>query len=95
MKADKRVFTQIGKYEGYLDGVVFTAGHLIFSDWVDFKKVGVLKKVDISSGEVTDIPMEQPIGGPADFIRDPATGDLFVPAMIDGDFLRIPWPGKK
>ena len=93
--ADMRIFKRIGKYEGYLDGVVYTAGHLIFSDWVAFEKKGVLRKVNISSGEVTDIPMTKPIGGPADFIRDPKTGDLFVPAMIDGDLLRVPWPEEK
>ena len=37
--------------------------------------------------------MAAPIGGPADFIRDPKTGDLFVPAMIDGEFLRVPLAG--
>ena len=66
--AEMRVFKRIGKYEGYLDGVVYTAGHLIFFRLGGFpKRKGFCGRSISRSGEVSDIPTEAPIGGPAEF----------------------------
>jgi hypothetical protein len=85
-------FKRIGKYQGYLDGVLYANKTLIFSDWVSFEKAGTIKMIQVDIGSVAEVKLEEPIGGPADFTRDPTTGDLLIPAMIDGTILFVPWP---
>jgi len=79
-------FTQLTDHHGYLDGAVFTGTTLLFSDWIDFKKVGLLKSLDLKTGALTTLPLPELVAGPADFYRTPQ-GVFWIPMMIEGKAL--------
>lgn len=80
------VFKKLSDYHGYLDGAVLNGDNLIFSNWVDFKKVGILKSMDLKSGTIKDVPLPELVAGPADFYQT-ADGTLWIPMMIEGKVL--------
>ncbi len=80
------VFKKLTDYQGYLDGAVLNGTVLLFSNWVDFKKVGVLKSLDLKSGTVSDVALPELVAGPADFYRT-TDGTLWIPMMIEGKLL--------
>ncbi|MBI3399004.1 MAG: hypothetical protein HY026_07220 [Deltaproteobacteria bacterium] len=82
-------YKTISPYKGFLDGIVLVDGgkKLIFSDWIKFEKAGVLKECDIASGKVSDVPLSEPVGGPADIYYDSAAELLWIPMMMEGKVL--------
>ncbi|MBI5179693.1 MAG: hypothetical protein HZA04_10605 [Nitrospinae bacterium] len=83
------VYKSVTTYKGYLDGVVLTSDgkKLVFSDWVRFEKMGWLRTCDVATGAISEVKLSEPIGGPADFFYDAATGKLWIPMMMEGKVL--------
>ncbi|TYP93423.1 hypothetical protein LX73_1127 [Fodinibius salinus] len=76
----------IGDYKGQLDGAQYRDGMLYFSDWVGFEKKGGIKKLNLSSGEITSVKLGAPLGGPADFFIDFENNTMFMPALLENKF---------
>ncbi|MEM0997347.1 MAG: hypothetical protein AAGN35_09725 [Bacteroidota bacterium] len=69
----------LNDHTGNLDGVAFLrSGDLIFSDWTSNR----LLTLNMVSNEITALPGDS-ILGPADFLYDPATDQLYVPHMVE------------
>lgn len=92
LSGERPVCREVSAVRGLFDGLVLTNGRLIASDWVRFEKAGRLVAVDPASGAVTELALLGPIGGPADFMLDPATGRLVIPAMIENHLVVIEAP---
>ncbi|WP_320174864.1 hypothetical protein [Maridesulfovibrio sp.] len=76
-------FEKISPRKGFYDGMVYHDGNIIFSDWVDFKKEGVLIRQDVETGESVTLDLGEKIGGPADFYLDRKGKRLWIPMMME------------
>lgn len=73
---------------GALDGVALTKdGHVIFSDWVEFGKSGVLWSYDLKTGALKSFQLSEEVKGPADFYYDRWHGTIWMPMMMQGKVL--------
>lgn len=79
---------------GVFDGVALLPdGRVLVSDWVGLTpQPGVLLVLDPEAGETVSLQLGAEIRGPADFALDTTTGELWIPAMIDGSVLTAPLP---
>lgn len=75
-------FTQLSSSEGYFDGIWLLNNTLYISNWVAFEKKGIVLAIDIVSGKVSEVPLKEPIAGPADFTI--TNHRLIVPEMMSG-----------
>ncbi|NDV22480.1 hypothetical protein [Desulfovibrio sp. JC022] len=80
---NKFYFKKISSRNGLYDGMVYHDGNVIFSDWVDFKKEGVLIRQDVETGELSTLDLGEKIGGPADFYLDKEGKRLWIPMMLE------------
>lgn len=77
-----------GAGHGMFDGIALVNDDtLLFSDWVGYEKVGLLKKIDIQTGESSTLASQ--MGGPADFSYSAKTGEVYMPKMMESDLLII------
>lgn len=76
-------FTRLGNTEGYYDGIWLKGSTLYVSNWVAFEKKGVIQAIDIASGNVSELKLNEPIAGPADFTMTETA--LIVPEMMTGE----------
>ncbi len=83
------IFEKIYPVGGLYDGMVFYDGSIIFSDWVAFKKEGVLIKEDVMTGEHTILDIGEKIAGPADFYLDEKGKRLWIPMMMENKVLIV------
>ncbi|WP_138431929.1 YncE family protein [Fodinibius saliphilus] len=74
---------KVSSYQGYLDGIQYQNNELFFSDWKDFKKKGVLNKLDLNSEKVTLLSLEELMAGPADFSIYNRGNQFIVPALLE------------
>ncbi|MGZ3902363.1 MAG: hypothetical protein ACXVC6_01620 [Bacteroidia bacterium] len=80
-------FTRLANIEGYFDGIWLVNNSLYVSNWVAFEKKGIIQTIDITSGKVSDLPLTEPIAGPADFTI--TKNQLIIPEMMIGEILFI------
>lgn len=86
---NKFSFERINPGRGFYDGMVYHEGEIIFSDWVDFGKKGVLIRQNIESGESSVLNLGEKIGGPADFYLDEKGKRLWIPMMMENKILIV------
>lgn len=73
---------------GMFDGIALVNDKtLLISDWVGYEKVGLLKKIDIQTGESSTLAGQ--MGGPADFSYSAKTRAVYMPKMMESDLLII------
>lgn len=73
---------------GGLDGIYqLPDGRIIFSDWVAVDKPGALWIFDPANGSLTAMGLSQEAKGPADFLYDKDTGNIWLPGMTEGKVL--------
>ncbi|TIH12702.1 hypothetical protein D0S45_17175 [Marinifilum sp. JC120] len=82
-------FEKISPRNGLYDGMVYHEGNIIFSDWVDFKKEGVLIRQDAETGELSTLDLGEKIGGPADFYLDQKGKRLWIPMMLENKVMIV------
>lgn len=75
--------TQLGSFEGVLDGVHKVGDKVYVSDWVNFKKSGIIRVYDLKTKKESILELE-PFMGSADFWIDEKTNKLYLPQMIGG-----------
>ena len=73
---------------GMFDGIALVNENtLLVSDWVGYENVGLLKKIDIPTGESSTLAGQ--MGGPADFSYSAKTSEVYMPKMMESDLLII------
>ncbi|TAN62278.1 hypothetical protein EPN18_05010 [bacterium] len=73
---------------GALDGVALANDErVIFSDWVEFGKPGVLWSYDLKTGALKSFQLSEEVKGPADFYYDRWHGTIWMPMMTQGKVL--------
>ncbi|WP_432737518.1 hypothetical protein [Maridesulfovibrio sp. FT414] len=75
--------------DGFYDGIALHDGKVIVSDWIEFKKSGVLIQVDPKNGKSSTLELEEKIGGPADFYLDAKGKRLWIPMMLENKLLIV------
>jgi len=91
----KPVYKKLTEAKGYFDGIALIGpDRLLTSDWVAFEKKGVLKTVDMRTGQVAEHLADTPIGGPAAFMVDTSAGRVWLPAMMEGKVKVLPLPSS-
>ncbi|NDV25475.1 hypothetical protein [Desulfovibrio sp. JC010] len=85
----KFYFERTSLQTGLYDGMVYQDGNIIFSDWVDFKKEGVLIKQNVNSGELSTLDLGEKIGGPADLYLDEKGKRLWIPMMLENKVMIV------
>lgn len=75
--------TQLGTFQGILDGVYKFKDKVYVSDWVDFKKSGIIRVYDLITKKQSTLNLE-PFMGSADFWIDEKTSKLYLPQMLGG-----------
>ena len=75
-------FTQLATIEGYFDGIFLSNGILYTSNWVAFEKKGIIQTINLTNNKVSQVKMNEPFAGPADFII--LKNQLIVPEMMTG-----------
>ncbi|WP_320170569.1 hypothetical protein [Maridesulfovibrio sp.] len=83
----KFIGRKICSKEGYYDGIAVHNGKVLASDWVEFKKSGLLIQVDPESGSYSNVDLPEKIGGPADFYLDEKGERLWIPMMLENKVL--------
>ncbi|MFW5499378.1 MULTISPECIES: hypothetical protein [unclassified Maridesulfovibrio] len=87
--AGKFYFEKVSSRNGFYDGMVYHEGNIIFSDWVDFKKEGILIKQDVKTGESVTLDLGEKLGGPADFYLDQKEKRLWIPMMLENKVMIV------
>ena len=75
-------FTQLAKIEGLFDGIYLSNGKLYTSNWVAFEKKGIIQIIDIKTNHVSEVKLNEPIAGPADFTI--LKNQIIIPEMMTG-----------
>jgi hypothetical protein len=75
--------TQLGSFEGVLDGVYKVGNKVYVSDWGNAEKTGIIRVYDLKTKEETVIK-EELFMGAADFWIDEKSNKLYLPQMIGG-----------
>ncbi len=78
---DNNKRTQLGTFEGVLDGVHKVGDKIYVSDWVNFEKSGIVRVYDLKSKEESILELE-PFMGAADLWIDEKSNKLYLPQMI-------------
>jgi len=75
-------FTQLAIIEGLFDGIYLQGDKLYTSNWVAFEKKGIIQIIDIKTNQVSEVKLNEPIAGPADFTI--LNNQIIVPEMMTG-----------
>ena len=75
--------TQLGSFEGVLDGVYKVDDKVYVSDWQNSKESGIIRVYDLKTKDESSLKLE-PFMGAADFWIDKKTNKLYLPQMIGG-----------
>lgn len=73
--------TQLGTFEGVLDGVHKVGNKVYVSDWGNAEKTGIIRVYDLKTKEETVLKTELFMGA-ADFWIDEKSKKIFIPQMI-------------
>lgn len=73
--------TQLGNFEGILDGVQKVGNKIFISDWVNFEKSGIIRVYDLKTKKESVLKVE-PFMGAADLWIDEKSNKLYLPQMI-------------
>ena len=80
---DNNKLTQLGTFEGVLDGVTKVGNKVYVSDWGNAKKTGIIRVYDLETKKETVLEAELFMGA-ADFWIDEKSKKIFMPQMIGG-----------
>ena len=78
---DNNKLTQLGNFEGVLDGVTKVGNKVYVSDWGNAKDTGIVRVYDLKTKEETILKLQSFMGA-ADFWIDEKTKKIFMPQMI-------------
>ncbi|WP_024954705.1 hypothetical protein [Sulfurospirillum arcachonense] len=73
--------TELSTFEGILDGVQKVKNKIYVSDWVSFKKSGIVRLYDLKTKEESVLKLT-PFMGSADFWIDEKSNKLYLPQML-------------
>ena len=80
---DNNKLTQLGNFEGVLDGVTKVGNKVYVSDWGNAKDTGIVRVYDLKTKEETILKLQSFMGA-ADFWIDEKSKKIFMPQMIGG-----------
>lgn len=80
---DNNKLTQLGTFEGVLDGVHKVGNKVYVSDWGNAKKTGIIRVYDLETKKESVLEAELFMGA-ADFWIDEKSKKVFMPQMIGG-----------
>ena len=80
---DNNKLTQLGTFEGVLDGVHKVGNKVYVSDWGNAKKTGIIRVYDLETKKESVLETELFMGA-ADFWIDEKSKKVFMPQMIGG-----------
>ena len=80
---DNNKLTQLGTFEGVLDGVHKVGNKVYVSDWGNAKKTGIIRVYDLKTKKESVLEAELFMGA-ADFWIDEKSKKIFMPQMIGG-----------
>ena len=80
---DNNKLTQLGTFEGVLDGVTKVGNKVYVSDWGNAKKTGIIRVYDLKTKKESVLEAELFMGA-ADFWIDEKSKKIFMPQMIGG-----------
>ncbi|MDZ7819519.1 MAG: hypothetical protein U5K55_13350 [Aliarcobacter sp.] len=80
---DNNKLTQLGTFEGVLDGVHKVGNKVYVSDWGNAKKTGIIRVYDLETKKESVFETELFMGA-ADFWIDEKSKKVFMPQMIGG-----------
>ncbi|MBU0923340.1 hypothetical protein KKG81_00530 [bacterium] len=80
---DNNKLTQLGTFEGVLDGVHKVENKVYVSDWGNAKKTGIIRVYDLQTKKESVLEAELFMGA-ADFWIDEKSKKVFMPQMIGG-----------
>ena len=89
INGDKFYFEKTCQKTGLYDGMVYHDGEILFSDWVDFKKAGVLIRQDLETGKLSTLDLGEKVGGPADFYLDEKGKRIWIPMMLENKVMIV------
>ena len=78
---DNNKLTQLGNFEGVLDGVTKVGNKVYVSDWGNAKDTGIVRVYDLKTKEETILKLQSFMGA-ADFWIDEKSKKIFMPQMI-------------
>ena len=78
---DNNKLTQLGNFEGVLDGVTKVGNKVYVSDWGNAKDTGIVRVYDLKTKEETILKLQSFMGA-ADFWVDKKSKKIFMPQMI-------------
>lgn len=78
---DNNKLTQLGTFEGVLDGVTKVGNKVYVSDWGNAKKTGIIRIYDLKT-EIESVLEAELFMGAADFWIDEKSKKIFMPQMI-------------
>ncbi len=78
---DNNKLTQLGTFEGVLDGVTKVGNRVYVSDWGNGKDTGIVRVYDLKTKEETILELQSFMGA-ADFWIDEKSKKIFMPQMI-------------
>ena len=78
---DNNKLTQLGTFEGVLDGVTKVGNKVYVSDWGNAKKTGIIRVYDLKTKKESVLEAELFMGA-ADFWIDEKSKKIFMPQMI-------------
>ena len=78
---DNNKLTQLGTFEGVLDGVTKVGNKVYVSDWGNGKDTGIVRVYDLKTKEETILKLQSFMGA-ADFWIDEKSKKIFMPQMI-------------
>ena len=78
---DNNKLTQLGTFEGVLDGVTKVGNKVYVSDWGNAKDTGIVRVYDLKTKEETILKLQSFMGA-ADFWIDEKSKKIFIPQMI-------------
>lgn len=80
---DNNKLTQLGTFEGVLDGVTKIGDKVYVSDWGNVEKSGIIRVYDLKTKKESVLEAELFMGA-ADFWIDEKSKKIFMPQMIGG-----------
>ena len=80
---DNNKLTQLGNFEGVLDGVTKVGNKVYVSDWGNAEKSGIVRVYDLKTKKESILETELFMGA-ADFWVDKKSKKIFMPQMIGG-----------
>lgn len=78
---DNNKLTQLGTFEGVLDGVTKVGNRVYVSDWGNIEKSGIIRVYDLKTKKESVLETELFMGA-ADFWIDEKSKKIFIPQMI-------------